>query len=67
MLVAASLPPLSEFCGPNRVREYMTVLQGDAARRGTRLFCQWAFKPIYLDSQESRRPSEYSLPLHTHA
>ena len=27
------------------------LLQGDAARRGIKLFCQWVFKNPYLDSQ----------------
>jgi hypothetical protein len=49
-------PPLSEFCGPQRARDFLLVLQGDAARRGSKLFSQWVFKNVYIESQVKYTP-----------
>ena len=42
-------PPLEYF--ENSATPWNLILQGDAARRGIKLFCQWVFKNPYLDSQ----------------
>ena len=44
-------PPLEQFTSPSTA--FNILLQGDSARRGIKVFCQWVFKNPYLDSQSA--------------